>query len=1046
MFADVVVNDLLSRQIAAEEIGSDPSEPVGRSYHYDVPDHLRGVVQPGHLVWVPFGERLLQGIVVGLMQAAAVAGTRPLKSLVLDEPVLTRTQIALARWMSGHTLAPLLDCLRLMLPPGLLRSAEPLLEALLLPPYPPDLSSEQTELLDRLQEGSISLRRLKRVAPALAAGTVIDPLVRSGLVARRQVVLGVPLRPKTGKRVRLLADADEVKRSLPALGHASKQADVLSWLAATTDPLPRLSSVREAVQSSPGPIQALAARGWVDITPRRRLLLVLASSQAIEEGLQGELSRAPKQAAALAALRAVDGPVDAAAFMAEHGVSQASLKSLEGRGYVRQVVDEQKVLLLLDRSDVPGRVVELRGAQKHQAVLEALLELVDEVGEGEAVVEWIGWIYGETSCSLTTLRDLQAAGLIAIEEEEIWRDPLAGREFVTDVPPRLTPDQMKVWAVIEEGIRALADQESARGDRAPGRALASIHQSAEMPAQQSGDLTNGRDAAAPVYLLHGVTGSGKTEIYLRAIARILSAGRQAIVLVPEISLTPQTIRRFAARFPGRIGVIHGRLSRGERYDTWRRIRAGKIDIVIGPRSALLQPLPRLGLIVMDEEYDRSYKQSDLLSRRLVRYHARDVALQLGELAGAPLILGTATPSLEAYKAALEGRSRLLELPQRILGHRRRLGEQQTRHHVKRTVYQPVSAGLEVRYADLPHVEVVDLRQELRVGNRSIFSRALQKALAKTLAAKEQAILFLNRRGAATFVMCRDCGHVLRCRHCDVSLTYHLVDPLDRASADRLVCHHCNRHEAVPDRCPQCDSTRIRHFGVGTQRVEAEVKRLFPRARTLRWDADATRFKGAHEVILTQFSSHQADVLIGTQMIAKGLDLPLVTLVGVVTADTALHLPDFRAGERTFQLLTQVAGRAGRGILGGRVIVQTYTPEHYAIRAAAGHDYGAFYEREMAYRRQIVYPPFARLLKVVAVDEDHLRCQEAAQEVAGLLEERLMASRTDASLIGPVPCFFARHRGRSRWQVVIRATDPTPLVRGLHLPSNCWIDVDPESLL
>jgi len=1000
MFADVVVNDLLSRQIAAEEIGSDPSEPVGRSYHYDVPDHLRGVVQPGHLVWVPFGERLLQGIVVGLMQAAAVAGTRPLKSLVLDEPVLTRTQIALARWMSGHTLAPLLDCLRLMLPPGLLRSAEPLLEALLLPPYPPDLSSEQTELLDRLQEGSISLRRLKRVAPALAAGTVIDPLVRSGLVARRQVVLGVPLRPKTGKRVR--------PRSRP------------------------MSSAGCQPPQTHSPVSAPCVRQCKAHLAQSRLWRQEAGWTSHPD--------------ALAALRALDGPVDAAAFMAEHGVSQASLKSLEERGYVRQVVDEQKVLLLLDRSDVPGRVVELRGAQKHQAVLEALLELVDEVGEGEAVVEWIGWIYGETSCSLTTLRDLQAAGLIAIEEEEIWRDPLAGREFVTDVPPRLTPDQMRVWAVIEEGIRALADQESARGDRAPGRALASIHQSAEMPAQQSGDLPHGRDAAAPVYLLHGVTGSGKTEIYLRAIARILSAGRQAIVLVPEISLTPQTIRRFAARFPGRIGVIHGRLSRGERYDTWRRIRAGKIDIVIGPRSALLQPLPRLGLIVMDEEYDRSYKQSDLLSRRLVRYHARDVALQLGELAGAPLILGTATPSLEAYKAALEGRSRLLELPQRILGHRRRLGEQQTRHHVKRTVYQPVSAGLEVRYADLPHVEVVDLRQELRVGNRSIFSRALQKALAKTLAAKEQAILFLNRRGAATFVMCRDCGHVLRCRHCDVSLTYHLVDPLDRASADRLVCHHCNRHEAVPDRCPQCDSTRIRHFGVGTQRVEAEVKRLFPRARTLRWDADATRFKGAHEVILTQFSSHQADVLIGTQMIAKGLDLPLVTLVGVVTADTALHLPDFRAGERTFQLLTQVAGRAGRGILGGRVIVQTYTPEHYAIRAAAGHDYGAFYEREMAYRRQIVYPPFARLLKVVAVDEDHLRCQEAAQEVAGLLEERLMASRTDASLIGPVPCFFARHRGRSRWQVVIRATDPTPLVRGLHLPSNCWIDVDPESLL
>ncbi|HUW11996.1 MAG TPA: DEAD/DEAH box helicase, partial [Anaerolineae bacterium] len=740
MFADVVVNDLLSQLIAAEESGSDPSEPVGRSYHYDVPHHLRGVVQAGHLVWVPFGERLLQGIVVGLGEAAAVANPRPLEGLVLEEPVLTTTQIALARWMSGHTLSPLLDCLRLMLPPGLLRSAEPLLEPLLPPPYPPGLSPEQLDLLARLQEGSIPLRRLKRLAPDLAVGGVIDPLVRSGLVARRQVVLRVPLRPKTGKRVRLLADADEVARSLPTLGRPSKQAEILSWLAASEDPLPLLSTVREAVQCSLGPIQTLAKKGWVEITPERRLLVVV-SSQTTDEALKADLSRAPKQAAVLAALQAAlqdaDGAVDEAAFRAEHGVSGAILKTFEDQGYVRRVVDEAKVLLLLDHSEVPDRVVELRGAQKHQAVLDALLELSDEAGEGEAVSEWIGWVYGETGCSLKTLRDLQAAGLLVIEEEEIWRDPLAGREFVTDQPPRLTPDQTRVWAVIEEGLRALADQESARGDRAAGRAATSIYQSSATSPRQSHAQPPVRLAAAPVYLLHGVTGSGKTEIYLRAIARILSAGRQAIVLVPEISLTPQTIRRFAARFPGRIGVIHGRLSRGERYDTWRRIRAGKIDIVIGPRSALFQPLPRLGLIVMDEEYDSSYKQSDLLSRRLVRYHARDVALQLGKLAQAPLILGTATPSLEAYRATEEGQIRLLELPQRILGHRRRLGEQQARHHVKGPVYKPVSADLEALYVDLPRVEVVDMRHELRVGNRGMFSRPLQKTLATTLAAKEQ---------------------------------------------------------------------------------------------------------------------------------------------------------------------------------------------------------------------------------------------------------------------------------------------------------------------
>ena len=1017
-YAEVVVNDPLSRLVAVEEPPLDTAAPLGTTYHYDVPPHLRGVVRPGHLVWVPFGERRLQGIVVSLSETAPVAETRPLQALALDEPVLTSTQLALARWMSAHYLAPLLDCLQLMLPPGLMRAAEPLLEARLAPPFPPDLTPEQVELLTRLQEGPIPLRRLRRQTPALARRAVIEPLVQRGLVSRRQAVVRPPLRPKIGRRVRLLADAQEVARALPTLGHASKQADVLSWLATSEDPLPTLAAVCQAVGCTKGPVRALAERGWVEITPRQQLLVLLLSHRAVDELLAGELRRSPKQAAALAALRDAPGPVEEASFRAQFGVSAATVRALEARGYVRRVKEEPKVLLRLSPEEVAERVLELRGASKHKAVLEALLELADETSEGEPVSEWIGWVYAETGCSLDTLRDLEAAGLIAIEEEEVWRDPLAGREFVTDTPPKLTDDQEAAWRVIKEAIGRRGDKETRR----------------------QGD--------SPPLLLHGVTGSGKTEIYLRAIARVLSAGKQAIVLVPEISLTPQTIRRFAARFPGRVGVVHSRLSRGERYDTWRRIRAGKIDIVIGPRSALFQPLPRLGLIVMDEEHSDSYKQDDLLSRRLVRYHTREVALQLGRLTGSPVILGSATPSLEAYHAAQEGRIRLLELPQRILSHRRQLEEQRARYHVPSMRYKPLASGLDARYVDLPKVEVVDLRQELRAGNRSIFSRALQEALARTLAARQQAILFLNRRGAATFVMCRDCGHVLRCPRCDIPFTYHLENPKSeiRNPKSTLICHHCNRHEPVPDRCPVCDSRRIRYFGVGTQRVEAEVKRMFPRARTLRWDWDVTRYKGAHEVILARFSAHQADVLIGTQMIAKGLDLPLVTLVGVVTADTALYLPDFRAGERTFQLLTQVAGRAGRGILGGRVIVQTYTPEHYAIRAAARHDYTAFYRQEMAYRRQLGYPPFNRLAKVVAVDESPRRCREAAEAAAAMLRERIAERGDDVGLIGPVPCFFVRHRGRTRWQVVVRAPDPTPLLRGLPLPPNCWVDVDPVSLL
>ncbi|MBC8447187.1 MAG: hypothetical protein H8D78_05510, partial [Chloroflexi bacterium] len=602
MFAEVVVNDPLSRLSAAAGAPSDTVAPLGMTYHYDVPPHLRGVLRPGHLAWVGFGQRRLQGIVVGLSETAPVAETRPLERLVLDEPVLTDRQLALARWMSAHYLAPLLDCTRLMLPPGLLRAAEPLLEARLAPPFPSDLTPEQADLLTRLQEGPIPLRRLKRTAPRLAARAVIEPLRQRGLVSRRQAVVRPPLCPKIGRRVRLLADAGKVARALPTLGHGSKQADVLSWLAASDDPLPTLAAVCQAVGCTEGPVRALAERGWVEITPRRRLLVPLLSSQAIDEALvdmsrqaskqatvlaalrdasgpvdeasfraahgvsanvlralaergwieitarprllvlllssheidevlASELQRAPKQAAALTALRDVTGPVDEASFRAAHSVSAsmlralakrgwveitprrrllkpllspqavdetlmeevlcsseqaaalaalrdvlspveettfraeqdvsaAALRALEERGFVRRVDEEPKVLLRLEPEEVAERIVELRGASKHRAVLEALLELADEVGEGEPVIEWIGWVYAETGCDLNTLRDLEAAGLMAIEEEEIWRDPLAGREFVTDVPPKLTPDQARVWSAIEPAVGRLVNWET----------------------------------------------------------------------------------------------------------------------------------------------------------------------------------------------------------------------------------------------------------------------------------------------------------------------------------------------------------------------------------------------------------------------------------------------------------------------------------------------------------------------------------------------------------------------------------------------------------
>jgi primosomal protein N' (replication factor Y) len=421
-----------------------------------------------------------------------------------------------------------------------------------------------------------------------------------------------------------------------------------------------------------------------------------------------------------------------------------------------------------------------------------------------------------------------------------------------------------------------------------------------------------------------------------------------------------------------------------------------------------------------------------------------VAVKLAEITGCKAILGSATPDVVSYYRAQQGRYTLLHLPRRIMGHRRHVEEQRAQHGIDEArvgVVKEVGEGYdEAVYMDLPTVQVVDLRQELRAGNRSIFSRALHQAMAEALSAQEQVILFLNRRGATTFVLCRDCGHVLKCRRCDVPLTYHSAE-------DDLICHHCNWRTFLPDICPSCRSERIKQFGTGTQRVEAVAHQLFPEARIVRWDRDTTGGKMSHERILERFIRHEADVMIGTQMIAKGLDLPLVTLVGVMSADTALRLPDFRAGERTFQLLTQVAGRAGRSILGGRVIVQTYAPDHYCIEAASRHDYEGFYGQEIEFRRQQRYPPFARLVRLVYVQRDEERCEAEATKISRVLENKIARlGLPEIDLIGPAPAFLSRLRGQHRWHVIVRGKDPHSLLEGVDFGPGWRVDVDPVSLL
>jgi primosomal protein N' (replication factor Y) len=598
------------------------------------------------------------------------------------------------------------------------------------------------------------------------------------------------------------------------------------------------------------------------------------------------------------------------------------------------------------------------------------------------------------------LHRLNALGLIAFGETESWRDPLERMEFVLTESPELTAEQNEAWERLLLPMRAAAQGKPT------------------LP-----------------HLLHGITGSGKTEIYLQAVAETLRLGRQAIILVPEISLTPQTVRRFAARFPGRVGLVHSRLSPGERYDTWRRARDGKLPVIIGARSALFTPLPNLGLIIIDEFHEDSYYQSDLDPS----YHAVSAALALARLSSALILLGSATPDITLFERARREGWPILRLPVRILAHRQAVHAQLSRLGLP-DLPPPAEAmagqGLQL---NLPPVKIVDMRQELKAGNRTIFSRALQEALDKTLANEQQAILFLNRRGSATYVFCRDCGTSVDCPRCEIPLTFH-------ESAGGLTCHTCGYRRKLPVKCPACASAQIRQFGLGTERVEAEVRARYPQARVLRWDAETAAHKDAADLLLANFSGHHADILVGTQMIAKGLDLPLVTLVGVILADVGLQLPDFRAGERAFQLLTQVAGRAGRSPLGGSAIFQTYKPDHYALQAASRHDFEGFMRQELAHRRKLGYPPYSRLLRLELrdPDPDHA-AREAArmgQEVQRWIE---VGEYHGTELIGPAPCFFARRDGLYRWQILLRGPDPAGVVRGRGL--GAWrVEVDPLSLL
>ena len=603
------------------------------------------------------------------------------------------------------------------------------------------------------------------------------------------------------------------------------------------------------------------------------------------------------------------------------------------------VKTHKRVDLAVDR-DTLGVVIEECERKHHTARLRLLTALLTEP---TLPYELVRDKLGVTS---PTIRSLEEKGYLRVTETEYYRNPVITDEQ-THARYELSPGQQNIISTVIENFD--------RGT--PGS-----------------------------YLIHGITGSGKTEVYIGIADETVRRGYQVIVLIPEIALTYQTLLRFYKRFGDRVSVVNSSMTQGERYDQYMRARRGEIDVIIGPRSALFTPFAKLGAIIIDEEHETSYR-----SENTPRYKAVDCAEYIAGMHGASLVLGSATPSLESYYKAMQGQYQLFTMNERLTG------------------------------GALPEVHIVDLRDELRSGNRTIFSDKLRELMDEKLSRSEQIMLFINRRGVAGFVSCRSCGHVVKCPHCDVSMTEH--------RGGRLVCHYCGHTAAMPRTCPECGSKYIAGFRVGTEQIETEVAHMYPQARVLRMDADTTRERGSMETILRTFRDHNADILIGTQMIVKGHDFPLVTLVGILAADMSLSISDYRAAERTFQLLTQAAGRAGRGEHPGEVVIQTYQPEHYSIVTAASQDYRAFYDEEIEFRSLAAYPPVRHLLEIMIVSESEEEGMRTAQAYRDIAQESIQErSPGQGYPIGPAPAPIARIRDRFRHVLYIKHTDMEELVR------------------
>ncbi|MPZ22331.1 MAG: primosomal protein N' [Dehalococcoidia bacterium] len=870
------------------EVSVNSPIPARQTYTYEIPPGLD--LRPGQGVYVPFGPRVLQGIVVEVTEAPRYEDYRPIEGVIDATPLVAPGRLALARWMAERYVSALYPAVSLMLPPGFERKPLTVIE-----PGPNwdkrGGGLDQQVIVDEVRaRGRVEIEDLKRAA-GLKRNAPLLALINRGILSRSYQLDRPRVAPKTTTIVELVRPQGGPPEPGPV--KRSKQADLLERLSSQ----PALSFVEA---------------------------------------------------------RAIAGPI-------------SNLNKLVSAGQIR--ISDSDVVLLVTPEEALRRAAEMRSSSRVMRERATVAYL-----SGTGGVATYGELREATGVSRAMLDEMATGGVLRLVERQVERDPLSDRVYERRGPPELTGFQTRCAYAIESAINS---------------------------------------ASTARFLLHGVTGAGKTEVYLDALDAAVIRGKRGIVLVPEIALTPQTIGRFSARFPGRVAVFHSGLSAGELHDQWHGVRDGRYDVVIGTRSALFAPQPDLGLVVIDEEHEWTYKEAE----RQPAYDARDAAVRLCEEMGAVLVAGSATPRVESYHAALEGQWQLLKLDQRIAG----------------------KGGGVPTVIPLPPVTVVDLREELRAGNRSIFSRLLQESLRAAIGAGQQALLFLNRRGSAGFLLCRACGYVPTCSACGLAFSLHRDE-------ERLVCHGCSRRRNVYASCPGCRGPYLKPMGAGTQRVEEEVQQLIPGVRVLRWDRDATGARGAHERILGSFLAGEADVLVGTQMLAKGLDMPRVSLAGVVNADIGLNLPDFRSAEKTFQLLAQVAGRAGRAENTGSAIFQTYLPENYAIVAAAQHDYEGFYSAEIDRRRRLRYPPFRRLARLTFAHTSADAGLREAERVARVLrEEVLRRGLPSTEVVGPAPALMQKTRGRFRWDVLVKSGSPESLVDGLDLGQSWRVEVDPASM-